>query len=54
MDEAVAHFLEAAEAEYDALARYSDSVAKLSHAVSDANKREPLSLVGAGDRKSVV
>lgn len=48
MDEAVAHFLEAAEAEYDALARYSDSVAKLSHAVSDANKREPLSLVGVG------
>lgn len=46
LEEALIVFLDAAELEYDRLTEYVDAYSKLSHAVSDANKRGPLDQLG--------
>mmetsp|Transcript_6473 Transcript_6473/g.14241 ORF Transcript_6473/g.14241 Transcript_6473/m.14241 type:complete len:225 (-) Transcript_6473:102-776(-) len=46
LEEAFIVFLDAAELEYDRLTGYVDAYSKLSHAVSDANKRGPLDQLG--------
>ena len=46
LEETFAAFLDAAELEYDRLTAFVDAFSKLSHAVSDANKRGPLDQLG--------